>query len=324
MGMNNFLTDNCQLVTKDNLEYYIIPRMDEVQHEMLRLLSIVDKACQSLNITYWLDAGTLIGAIRHQGFIPWDDDIDIAMIKSDYLKLIEYLDTNLDYTNDEAFLIYSKDKKYHHCCNYLASNKTCFGRIKGIVGAFPIKLDIRPLNVIENTTEAIKKNKILRDKANYILYGKQYFPDKWKIEELKNKKRQIEFLEWYNKEYGLSDSGTKLAHPYFEYSTNDTYEINQFIPTKRVKYENQYASIPRDYDNYLKKLYGDYMKLPIVNKRVPMVYEYFTPHNRNKLNDDIRIIMNPNSPKISRYVAMIKLLGISKLINILTEKYERN
>ena len=65
------------------------------QMRMLEILLEVDKVCKRHDIKYWLSSGTLIGAMRHDGFIPWDDDLDIEMMRSDYLRLMEVLPSEL-------------------------------------------------------------------------------------------------------------------------------------------------------------------------------------------------------------------------------------
>ena len=87
----------------------------QIQLVMLRLLKIFDKICQEYNLTYWVDAGTLLGAIRHKGFIPWDDDLDVIMPYEDYLKFLKLPATVFP---DDVFLqTENTDKERLHRAN---------------------------------------------------------------------------------------------------------------------------------------------------------------------------------------------------------------
>ncbi|WP_038174358.1 LicD family protein, partial [Treponema pedis] len=70
--------------------------LKEIQEESLKILKLVDNICREQGFTYCLFYGTLIGAVRHNGFIPWDDDIDIAMPRNDYERLKQYFIVNKD------------------------------------------------------------------------------------------------------------------------------------------------------------------------------------------------------------------------------------
>ena len=63
----------------------------QAQLRMLEIVKAVDEVCRRHDIHYWIDAGTLLGAVRHKGFIPWDDDVDIAVMREEYGKLRDCL-----------------------------------------------------------------------------------------------------------------------------------------------------------------------------------------------------------------------------------------
>lgn len=77
----------------------------KAQLRMLDILIEVDKICRKHNIPYWLDSGTLLGAVRHGGFIPWDDDMDICVMRKDYKLLKKYLSEELS----DKFCFYRLD-----------------------------------------------------------------------------------------------------------------------------------------------------------------------------------------------------------------------
>lgn len=83
----------------------------KAQLRLLDMLKEVDKICKKHNIIYWIDGGTPLGAVRHGGFIPWDDDIDIALLRKDYKKLIKILKTEL---SENYVLQNRKNEKYFH------------------------------------------------------------------------------------------------------------------------------------------------------------------------------------------------------------------
>ena len=82
---------------------------DEVKQVQLEILAYVDEICREYNINYSLAYGTMLGAVRHKGFIPWDDDIDIILMRSEYQKLLNIL---YDKKNDKYQVYSPKDEGY--------------------------------------------------------------------------------------------------------------------------------------------------------------------------------------------------------------------
>lgn len=319
MGMFNKLTDHCKLVNNGEIDYYVIDRMDEVKAEMLRLLKIVDNICRDKGIKYWIDGGTLIGAVRHKGFIPWDDDIDISLYKRDYQILINELIKRETNSDSQEYLLYSHEKSYYHCCNYLCSKKNIYARAQGKYSILPIKLDIRPINVIHNDTNTIKLNSELREIANEYIFKKKVTS----LSAVSQKYQCItrdDFFKFYNDEYGLGNEcepNMVMTFPYYEFATEKVHPSSFLSNVKRVKYENQYTYIPENYDEYLNYLYGNYMEYPELYSRVPAAYEYNSFSNSPSWM--VQLIKNPPKSKFIRLLYYYKMYGLKKFCLIAKE-----
>ena len=314
MGCDNNITDKCKLVKRDGTEYYLIDRMDEVREEMLNLLRIVDDICNKENLKYWIDGGSMIGAIRHGGFIPWDDDIDIAILKKDYLKLVDALEKYCA-TSKDCYLLYSGENRYKHCCNYLCSTKNLYTRwSKESAAIFPIKLDIAPVNVIMSDATSVQLNAELRGIANMHLTGES----KCEFSELSEKYRKMsprDFFKFYNDEYGceeLNENTLITAQSNFYKSPAIKHDFLHGF--KRIDFSGIKTWVPAGYDYYLKSIYGDYMQLPPLENRAPAAYEYISIKNQPKNLKEIPF-WGEKAPLI-KLVGYIRMFGIKKFATI--------
>ena len=261
-----------KLIEENGMKYYTIDGMNLVHEEMLRLLKIIDEIANNNNISYWIAGGSMIGVARHQGFIPWDDDLDIELLKLDYIKLIKCL-TDYSNSHDDVFIYYPAPQEYH-CCNYFASNKF-FLRCQGAVSVFPVKVDIRPYNCIQNSKTDVAKNEQMKDIANRLVFGKSHgIVSDEKFSSIDSK----DFFKFYNSDYGLYDatkSDAILVPPYFEYSMDFEFKYTNLFPLTRKKFEDTYTNMPKEFDYILKSIYGDYMNLPRIQHRVPASCELY-------------------------------------------------
>ncbi len=251
--------------------------LKELQEYELDILKYFDKICKDNNLEYFLAYGSLIGAMRHKGFIPWDDDVDVCMKSSDYLKLCEILKENKD--DKYFFQSIETDKNYYLFWNKIRLNNTIFvekGWEKNDVhqGIF---IDIFPL--LDYPDEKDKKKidrkflitKLLlacnlKDNKFYNSYGKagKLLFKLFKIipQFIRNKiaNNNINYLCKYNsnsKYYYVTDEGTKYK-----------YNKEWFDETITLPFEKYNFLCPKESDKFLRSYYGDYMKLPPQEERV--------------------------------------------------------
>lgn len=238
------------------------------QLKQLAILEEIDKICKRHKIEYWLDGGTLLGAVRHGGFIPWDDDIDIGMSLEDEKRFEEiapkelpdwlYLQTPESDPGSKEPITKIRD------CNSLyieQGDDFCQPYVKGIfVDIFPfVDYPDIPRSWIKTLTKGISKSYSilnhrhtysLRSFAEFFYFGGKYClcSALWKVVGLFGKKTRYSDVPFLN---GRGISFDKKA----------------VKPLGTIKFEGKEFPAPCNPDSYLTDLYGDYMKIPPVEKR---------------------------------------------------------
>ncbi|OFI48727.1 lipopolysaccharide cholinephosphotransferase LicD1 [Floricoccus tropicus] len=256
--------------------------IEEIRKIQLDMLSYIDSIARENNIEYSLGGGSLLGSIRHKGFIPWDDDIDIMLYRSDYNKLIEELKKSQD--DRYSLLHYSTEKNLLSFAK-LYDNSTQFisktDKMHPWTGLF---IDIFPMDRLpENEHERLSFMKSVQNNAENLLstsfpayasgskaiyaFARLFlrFPrfvvyhGKWT--------ERAEILDQLMQKYDNQDV------PYIGF-TDSRYRAKEFFPKEifeeyeDIMFEDVKARKIQDHDRYLKQLYGDsYMELPPENKR---------------------------------------------------------
>lgn len=248
----------------------------EIKKRECEILDFIDDICKKNNIQYFLSAGTAIGAVRHKGFIPWDDDIDIFMTRENYQKFLNITLKNKHYRF--VTLSLQSEKTYYYPFIKVVDNETTldeilFKKINGMgvwVDIFPLdyyddKSNYKNIahrlnrkNLLSRYSHFEKTNGFFRNIIKFILYFfyfKYKNPRKYaeKLEKLALSCHKTEMLTIYN---------TPVCSEY-----KDVYPVSWFSETIMCDFENKKYPISKDYDKILTKRYGEYMKLPSLEEQ---------------------------------------------------------
>lgn len=250
---------------------------EECRSIELKILKAIDQLCQENKIKYFMCGGTMLGAIRHKGFIPWDDDIDIALLRPEYENLMRVLKEQnrfpwlklLDADTPGYFYTFAK-----------AVDKTTTAKMEDNTTEHGLWVDIFPYDnlpddpgernrfllkgyfyrsLIQSMTfdsTAVKvdfKKRII--KMGLKLYSKTINPKKFT-------NRYIEFSKKYNNENTIY-----VGCLFTPYKLKECFDRKWFEQPKLYEFEKEYFYGPNDYGSFLKQLYGDYMRLPPIEKR---------------------------------------------------------
>jgi len=236
--------------------------LKKAQQIMLEILIEVDKICKKYNIKYWLDSGTLLGAVRHKCFIPWDDDLDISMTLEDFEKFCKIapkeLSKNLFLQTKETDSVFPYDiAKIRSNKGILIEKHELGKKVEYNQGIF---IDIIPVIRIKN-------NFFIKFYYKFIFLLIKLFSYKY-FNNYKVRSKLINFIDRFNSVKGkkIIRSG-KFPELKFEL------EADLIFPLKKIKFCNKEFYAPNNVDLYLRTLYGnDYMKLPPKEKRVTHAY----------------------------------------------------
>lgn len=258
--------------------------IEETQKIALEILHTIADICEEQHLRYSLVYGTLIGAVRHKGFIPWDDDIDIMMPRPDYNKLQQYLKYNI--THYPNLRMFNRDT----CSNYpymitrisddryeiIMENEKPYG-----MGVF---IDIYPYDGLGNTKEEALKYGLKGDHLSSLCYQstRNHFAIETTTSFLRKTMKFPVFL--YAKVRGKEYFQRRLEQlaDKFEYESSvfigcviwlswgekDIFRREWFDKTIMMPFEQYQFRVPKDYDKILRHEYGDYMKLPPEKDRI--------------------------------------------------------
>lgn len=250
---------------------------NELRDLQLEILNKVDTFCRENNINYFLTAGTLIGAVRHKGYIPWDDDIDIMMLRDDYEKFLKTFNGKVD-----NLVVAAPELDWNYYAPYanIYDDRTLLDEgDNGHHGLdLGVKIDVFPFDEIPNNRFHYYINRRLVFLLNRTLRLKRDLGDRSRFS-LRDKLAASVF-------YAFSYANVqKIIHRIATCkrgkNTDDVFLAcfdivkpmrapkKWFSETIYLPFEQYKFPVPIEYDSYLKVRYGDYMKLPPKDQQIP-------------------------------------------------------
>jgi lipopolysaccharide cholinephosphotransferase len=250
---------------------------EEIRSLQLEILKKIDEFCIQNNLQYSLAYGSLIGAVRHKGYIPWDDDIDIMMLRRDYNIFLSNF--NGVYPQLKVVSPESVPSYYAPYANvYMTSTKLVEPNIKHGLTNLGIKIDVFPVdNVPSNDSEykrmflqSCRINKWRRYKILHFFNQDEEVSFRFVAKKIISffipfcylNKKLTKMLEQSNKESEYTDI---IIWPVYKYKR---FSSDLFNETIRVPFETIEVNIAKGYDGILTSIYGSYMQLPPEEQRV--------------------------------------------------------
>ncbi|MDR3443209.1 MAG: LicD family protein [Legionella sp.] len=250
-------------------------RLRHAQLKMLAMLEVIDAICLKHSLDYWLDAGTLLGAIRHQAFIPWDDDMDIAMPRASYeeflrvapLEMPEHIWLQTIHTDPGYFNMATPLKIRDRSSRYIEKHEQ--GTEPYVQGIF---IDVFVYDSMPENPKQRKRYKFLAKKISRFLGTKYnavstgHYAKAYKAIGTLLPKSMLESSLQHIIHKANTSNSPYLGRGYNCVGKNCIRQ-DDIYPLKRIAFESGEFNIPRNAELILTQQYGDYMTLPPENQR---------------------------------------------------------
>ena len=258
--------------------------IEQIHKETLGIVEKLIEICDKINVNYYVAYGSLIGVVRHKGFIPWDDDFDVVMLRDDYEKFCDYCIKNENKLKPFKLLSRKCEKKYPYNIARLnnMNYKAVYDNVQGYESG--IFIDIYPLDGAGSDVDKVLK-KVEKKKSNLFRITLWSIDDHYTKSTYNKWYRSIikYFVRGYSKVRGAKHFLDKMENfknlydiynsRYIAEMTWDSgltlYEKSWFDKYIYMDFENLKVKVPIGYDDFLRCHYGDYMKFPPKEEQVP-------------------------------------------------------
>ncbi|MDD6919882.1 MAG: LicD family protein [Eubacteriales bacterium] len=254
--------------------------INDIQEKLVEILKYFNKFCDENNLQFTLAGGTLLGAVRHKGMIPWDDDVDVFMLRSDYEKLEELWEKNAD--TDKYSCVRSNEKmNIHHSVIEIKDNNTTFITQHNENNDIHqgIMIDVIPIDNVAKSS--IKRTLQILYSMMFCCFNFQrlpahkskliYYITKIALTLIKSPRKRYKIWKKCEKRMitlGKNNSGEVASLVEGLTIAKQRFPKEWFLNPSHLIFENVNMPVPKNYKKWLEVSYGDYMTPPPEEERI--------------------------------------------------------